>query len=69
MITFSRYSEAAQAFSEAIEAVDGSSLTREKKSTVLKELEKQKFESENAKNDNNNKLIISNGNYIYFSSF
>ncbi len=65
MITFWRYSEAAQAFSEAIEAVDGSSLTREKKSTVLKELEKQKFESENAKN-HNKKLIISNGNYFIF---
>jgi hypothetical protein len=67
MITFSRYSEAAQAFSEAIEVVDGSSLTREKKSTVVKELEKQKFVSENAKN-HNNKLIINNGNYISYSS-
>ncbi len=60
-----RFSEAEKAFGEALESVQWSNQSSDKKSEISQDLKKQKLEAQNACNLNNNKINHLSGRFIH----
>jgi hypothetical protein len=60
-----RFSEAERAFDEALESVQWSNQSSDKKSEISQDLKKQKLEAQNDYNLNNNKINHLTGKFIH----